>query len=115
MLEQTSQPDSQVPIRRYNLSDRHRTIRLTFRTGGQQYWGIQETAWPDAPVLNERNFRRIIKGREYDLYYNGSELKMVVLHTRTGTYWVMNTLLNSISNETMLAIAQGLKPLGRAR
>jgi signal transduction histidine kinase len=29
---------------------------------------------------------------------------MVVLNTRGGSYWVINTLLDSLSNETMLAI-----------
>jgi hypothetical protein len=36
---------------------------------------------------------------------------MVVLHQLGSTYWVVNTLLDSLSNETMLAIAKGLKPL----
>ena len=35
---------------------------------------------------------------------------MVVLHGDGATYWVVNTLLDSLSNETMLAIAKGLKP-----
>jgi arginine repressor len=39
---------------------------------------------------------------------------MVVLRTPNGSYWVINTLLDRLSNETMLAIAKGLKPLGRA-
>ena len=30
-------------------------------------------------------------------------------------YWVVNTLLDSLSNETMIAIAKGLKPLGPAK
>ena len=33
---------------------------------------------------------------------------------RRRSYWVVNTLLDSLSNETMLAIAKGLKPLGTA-
>jgi hypothetical protein len=36
---------------------------------------------------------------------------MVVLRQGGSTYWVVNTLLDSLSNETMLAIAKGLKPL----
>jgi hypothetical protein len=36
---------------------------------------------------------------------------MVVLRLHDRSYWVVNTLLNSLSNETMLAIAKGLKPL----
>ena len=31
------------------------------------------------------------------------------------SYWVVNTLLDSLSNETMLAIAKGLKPLAAAK
>jgi len=34
-----------------------------------------------------------------------------VLRQGKTTYWVINTLLDSLSNETMLAIAKGLKPL----
>jgi hypothetical protein len=38
---------------------------------------------------------------------------MVVLRTPKAQYWVVNTLLDQLSNETMLAIAKGLRPLGR--
>jgi hypothetical protein len=40
---------------------------------------------------------------------------MVVVRTPTASYWVINTLLDRLSNETMLAIAKGLKPVGRAK
>jgi hypothetical protein len=36
---------------------------------------------------------------------------MIVLRDNGATYWVVNTLLDSLSNETMLAIARGLRPL----
>ena len=38
---------------------------------------------------------------------------MVVLRTKKGTYWVTNTVLDKLSNETMLEIAKGLRPLSR--
>jgi hypothetical protein len=38
---------------------------------------------------------------------------MVVLREHGATYWVVNSLLDELSNETMLAIAKGLRPLGR--
>ena len=38
---------------------------------------------------------------------------MVVLQTARASYWVVNTLLDALSNETMIAIAKGLKPLPR--
>ena len=86
-------------------------MRLVFRTGGNEYWGVEETDWEDAPVLDERNFHQRLNGRPYDLYYHGRHLHMVVLHANGATYWVVNTLLDSLSNETMLAIAKGLQPL----
>jgi hypothetical protein len=36
---------------------------------------------------------------------------MIVLHEHGDTYWVVNSLLDNISNETMIAIAKGLRPL----
>jgi hypothetical protein len=38
---------------------------------------------------------------------------MVVLHRGGASYWVINTLRDELSNETMLAIAKGLQPLGK--
>ena len=52
-----------------------------------------------------------IKGRDYALYYSGLKLEKVVFRYQGNTYWVTNTLLGSLSNETMLAIAKGLQPL----
>jgi hypothetical protein len=69
------------------------------------------TNWSEAPILAERNVARRIKGRTYELHYSGPKLHMVVLRTPKATYWVTNTVLDELSNETMLAIAKGLKPL----
>ena len=38
---------------------------------------------------------------------------MVALRTARATYWVSNTILNELSNETMIAIAESLQPLRR--
>ena len=114
-LERNSSLDDgygETPLRIYPLAGKP-ALRLTFRTGANEYWGIQETQWADAPVLADKSITQRINGREYDLYYSGSNLHMVVLRDRGATYWVVNTLLNSLSNETMLAIARGLRPLPR--
>jgi polyisoprenyl-teichoic acid--peptidoglycan teichoic acid transferase len=100
---------------RIDPDGKHKTIRLTYKLGRatNEYWGVQMTDWDEAPVLSERNFIRSIGGRSYELHYTGSKLHMVVLRQGGATYWVVNTLLDSISNETMIAIAKGLKPLSR--
>ena len=56
-----------------------------------------------------RTRRTSSSGRPYDLYYSGPHLHMVVLRWNGATYWVVNTLQDSLSNETMLAIAKGLR------
>jgi hypothetical protein len=38
---------------------------------------------------------------------------MVVLNRKGATYWVVNTLLDRLSNETMIAIAKGLRPINK--
>jgi LCP family protein required for cell wall assembly len=113
VLERSSWIDREKPVRMYRIDPdgEHKTIRLTYRTGSQRYWGVQMTDWEDAPVLSERNFVRSIGGRRYELHYVGPKLHMVVLRQGGATYWVVNTLLDELSNETMLAIAKGLKPL----
>ena len=116
MLERNSYPDTQSgdkAIRRYWIDGhgKHKAIRLVFHTGGNEYWGIQETDWNDAPVLSDRSFRHSVGGREMEFYYSGSHLHMVVLRAHGASYWVINTLLDSLSNETMISIAKGLKPL----
>ena len=114
-IERSSWVDSEMPIRVYKIDPdkKHSAVRLTYRVGDNQYWGVQMTDWEDAPVLAGRNFVRKIAGRRYELYYNGPNLHMVVLQTDGASYWVVNTLLDSLSNETMIAIAKGLQPLAK--
>jgi LCP family protein required for cell wall assembly len=112
-IERSSWVDSSEPIRTYTIDRGHRAVRIIYHMGSNDYWGVEETDWEDAPVLSDDSFTRHIGGRTYDLYYNGPHLHMVVLRTNKARYWVVNTLLDGMSNETMLAIAKGLRPLAR--
>ncbi len=115
VLERNSYPDTapgDKPVRLYYIEGHHKAVRLVFHTGEVgDYWGVEETDWSDAPILSDRSFRHDLGGREFDLYYAGSHLHMVVLQANGATYWVVNTLLDTLSNETMLAIARGLRPI----
>jgi LCP family protein required for cell wall assembly len=115
VLEQNSYPDTLTgdkPVRQYWMDKPggHKGVRLVFHDGSL-FWGVEETNYDGVPVLADKSFRHDLGGREFDLYYNGSHLHMVVLHAHGASYWVVNTLLDDLSNETMLAIAKGLKPL----
>ena len=59
----------------------------------------------------DRSFRHDLGGREFDLYYSGSHLHMVVLQRARRDLLGRQHLARRLSNETMLAIAKGLKPL----
>ena len=115
VLERYSYADREVPVRAYKVTKGENAVRLTFLSSHElaAYWGIEETTWQDAPALKQPNFRHVIGGREYYFYYSGAHLHMVVLKTRKASYWVVNTLLDSLSNETMIEIAKGLRPLPR--
>ena len=113
VIEKSSYLSSLEPVRVYKPAPHEKALRLTFVTGpGNVYWGIEETNWNAAPVLDHPTVSHTFKGRHYDFYYDGSHLHMVVLRTSTASYWIVNTLLDELSNETMIAIARGLQPLG---
>ena len=93
---------------------RHELV-LTFVTGaGNVYWQVIETDWTNAPILRHATGHETIKGRTYDLYTTGGNIHMVALNEGGTTYWVVNTLRDELSNETMLAIAKGLQPVAAA-
>jgi LCP family protein required for cell wall assembly len=115
VLESHSQLAQLTPLRVYKPAPYHKGLRLTFvlTTTGNEYWGIEETDWNDAPALRHPTVSHVFRGRHFDFYYSGSHLHMVVLRTPKASYWVVNTLLDRLSNETMIAIARGLQPLGK--
>ena len=109
--EASSSLSTLEPVREYKIGD-HKAVRLIYETAGAEYWGIQEMAWDEPPILDGATVNRRIKGRDYGLYFDGSKLHMIAFKENGNSYYVINTLLNRMSNETMLAIAKGLKPLG---
>ncbi len=118
VIERSSWIDRERPARLYWMDEdeKHKAVRLTYKLAGtNEYWGVQQTSWDDAPVLEGRNFTRTLGGRRFELYYNGPRLHMVVLRANSASYWVVNTLLDRLSNETMIAIAKGLRPLAAVK
>jgi LCP family protein required for cell wall assembly len=119
LIASSSEPDtSGLPIRTYYIDGDKKAVRLSFAfqgSGYTEYWGVEETNWLDAPVLGDANFEHTIKGRHYSFYWNGPDLHMVALYENGATYWVVNTLLDSLSPQTMVAIAKGLQPLGKVK
>jgi LCP family protein required for cell wall assembly len=100
------------PVRAYKPAPGHGAVCLTFHTAaGNVYWQIMETNWTDAPILRHPTQKVTLAGRKVQLYTVGEKIHMVVLRQGNASYWVINTLRDDLSNETMLAIAKGLRPL----
>jgi LCP family protein required for cell wall assembly len=103
--------------RSYILEDRQNhkfpSYRIVVKTRDiGQYYGIQGTKWENPPILEEEDEVRKIKGREFRIYKDGNRIRIVALKTKNGSYWVSNTLSQSLSNAQMLAIARTLGPIG---
>jgi LCP family protein required for cell wall assembly len=89
-------------------------LALTFNVnGGSEYWQIEESDWGSAPILQSPTSHIVHKGQTYWLYTSGGQVQMVALRRGHAVYWVVNSILNELSNSTMLAIAESLRPLTR--
>jgi polyisoprenyl-teichoic acid--peptidoglycan teichoic acid transferase len=80
-----------------------------------EYYGFMATRWKDPPNLEDPDDTRTVGDREYDIYYDGERVRMIAWEDDRGSYWVSNTLIESLSDREMLKIAQGMRELPRAR
>jgi LCP family protein required for cell wall assembly len=102
--------------RAYDIVDRskkrHRAYRIVAYEGRiGQYYGVQGTDWRSPPILDDPSSRVRSGGRTYELFYDGSRLKLVAWRTKRGSYWVSNTLLRTLNNQQMLAIARSVRSI----
>ena len=80
---------------------------------GDAYWGIEETRFTAAPLLQTPNATRNLDGRKYLFFFNGSHIQTIAFIQGGVAYWVQNTLLDDLTDPEMVAIARSLKPVRR--
>ena len=95
------------------LHHKHEVAMTFVQPDGTQYWQIEETDWTTPPILANPTGKIVHGHRTYLLYSTSGAIQMVAFRTPKAVYWVSNTILNQLSNSTMIAIAESLKPLGR--
>lgn len=76
-----------------------------------EYYGIQGTTWEDPPALRDASETREVGGREYELHFDGDRLRMVAWRTDKGVYWLQNTLLQTLTEQQMMAIATSMRTM----
>jgi LCP family protein required for cell wall assembly len=114
LIAQGAQLSSSEGVRGFKPLKNQHEVALTFAMpNGIEYWQVEESTWNGAPILQNPSFTLIHKGQKYLVYTTGGAVQMVALRTPRATYWVSNTILNELSNATMIAIAESLKPLRR--
>jgi LCP family protein required for cell wall assembly len=106
-----------MPIRTYvirNAGHGYNSLYAMFQMPGLlgAWWGIQETGFADAPILANPATTRTLDGRVYRFYFNGPHLHLVAFTYRKRVYWVINSLLDDLTNPEMVAIARSLRPTG---
>jgi LCP family protein required for cell wall assembly len=112
-----STPNAPMP-RAYTLRDRadhkHQAYRIVVIENELegQYYGIQGTTWKNPPILDGASAKLRMRGRTYELHYDGARLRTVSWRTSKAVYWVSNTLSLKLSNNQMRGLARSLTRLG---
>ena len=104
-----------VDPRVYHLKDKDKERHGAYRMVGvfepiyeePNYFGVQGIAgWEDPPILDDPTEEKTVNGREYLIYTDSGQIKMVAWHRGENTYWIANSLQQSLSNEQMMGIAE---------
>ena len=82
--------------------------RLRSPNDEPHYFGVQGIqGWEDPPILdNPTETEDDRRSRILDIYTDGGKIKLVAWHRGENTYWISNSLLQSLTNEQMIGIAE---------
>jgi len=103
----------------YNLKDEDGNRHLAYRmvlvaemSDGTHYFGVQGIrGWSDPPILDDPSLTKTINGRDYDIYVDGENVKIVAWHRGDNVYWISNDLLRTLTNDQMIGMARSAKVL----
>jgi LCP family protein required for cell wall assembly len=114
LIAQYAQLSSQEGLRVFKpLISKHEVVLTFVMPNGIEYWQVEEMDWTSAPILANPSGEISYHHQKLLLYTTGGAIQMVAVRTPKAVYMVVNTILNQLSNSTMIAIAKGLQPLGR--
>ena len=104
------------PPRVYRLRDpdgrSHLAYRMVIKRGlVGEYYGLQGLTWKNPPILAGPHKVKRYRGRKFLVYYDGDRVRLVAWRTRSAVYWISNTLLLTLSERQMMAIARSTRLL----
>jgi LCP family protein required for cell wall assembly len=103
-----------VDPRVYHLKDKDKERHSAYRMVAVYqpeyeltYFGVQGIqGWEEPPILEDPTEEKTVNGREYSIYTDSGQIKLVAWHRGENTYWISNSLQQSLSNEQMMGIAE---------
>ncbi|MFT3863468.1 MAG: LCP family protein [Solirubrobacterales bacterium] len=101
----------------YHLKDKEKVRHGAYRMIGiyrpeyeETYFGVQGIqGWEDPPILDDPTETVTKNGREYSIYTDSGQIKLVAWHRGENTYWISNSLQQSLTNKQMMGIAESCK------
>jgi polyisoprenyl-teichoic acid--peptidoglycan teichoic acid transferase len=98
----------------YHLRDKEKVRHGAYRMIGVyqpeyelNYFGVQGIqGWEDPPILDDPTETKTVNGREYSIYTDSGQIKLVAWHRGDDSYWISNSLQQSLTNEQMMGIAE---------
>jgi polyisoprenyl-teichoic acid--peptidoglycan teichoic acid transferase len=98
----------------YNLKDEDGNRHLAYRmmlvmeeSDGTKYFGVQGIrGWSDPPIVEDPSLTKEINGRDYDIFVDGENVKMVAWRRGENVYWISNDLQRSLTNDQMIGMAR---------
>lgn len=93
--------------------DRHLAYRMVLvaeMSDGTHYFGVQGIrGWSNPPILDDPSLTKTINGRDYDIFVDGENVKMVAWRRGENVYWISNDLLRTLSNDQMIGMARSAR------
>ncbi len=71
--------------------------------------------WTNPPILSNPSASQTMNGRKYDIFLDGDRVRLVSWHQGNNTYWVANSLLQTLTNQQMLGVARSVGKLAGQR
>ena len=109
-------PATQEEVRPYALRDRQGHLHHAYVAVFQQstldgFYDVEGTDWLDPPIVAHPDETQTSGGRTYMIFADGEHIQMVAWRAGKVLYWVINTLLEELTNQQMMGIAHSMQPL----
>jgi len=92
--------------------DTHGAYRMVLQVqlpDGIHYFGVQGIkGWETPPIISNPSETLEMNGREYEIFVEGDRVRLVAWREDGNSYWVANSLLNTLTNDQMLGIARSM-------